>query len=177
MSALTEATLMQIESGSRESNLSGMISRLEADRQRHARAILEIDRVLEQVGRAVGALQGDVGATPDAPRLELMLPARGKRGKFSLTGELSVLEFIGREGRPTTAEINAHWRREGRRGTANVILLRLLKTNQITRQLDPAVRGSRYVLTAQSSGAEGATNVDRMAPDALEPANAELLDE
>ncbi len=138
-----------------------MVSRLEADRRRHALAIAEIDRVLEQVGRVVGAVVGGGGApvAEAGPRLELTFPGRvaaGKRGRFSMTGEQSVLEFIRREGRPSTADVNAHWRREGRRGTANVILLRLLKMGMIAREADASVRGSRYV----ALGEKGAEAVD-----------------
>lgn len=146
---------MPIPSGSEPVNLVNMISRLEADRQRHAEAIREIDRVLSQVGRAVGAFQDNHSDDPAGSQqaFEVGSPRRErKRGRFQMTGERSVLELIRRQGNPTTAEVNAHWRAEGRRGSANVILLRLLKTGQIARQADPRVRGSRYVLSDQATG-------------------------
>ncbi len=137
-------------------SLADMIARLEADRQRHAHAIREIDRVLEQVGQAVSALRRDPAPTHTAGDALILHPqtppaARPKRGRFAETGDASVLNFIRREGRPTTAQINAHWRAEGRKGTANVILLKLLKTRAIVRQLDPNVRGSRYIATSEAS--------------------------
>lgn len=147
---------MPIKSGSEPVNLVDMISRLEADRQRHADAICEIDRVLAQVGRAVGAFRPGIAEVPvDASTAFDPAPARRerKRGRFQMTGERSVLELIRRKGNPTTAEVNAHWRGEGRRGSANVILLRLLKTGQIVRQADPRVRGSRYVLNDATAAA------------------------
>src|SRR3954454_24784899 len=146
---------MQATSISRLTDLGERIRRLEHDREQHAREIAAIDQILAQVSRAVGNLRGisDLPQMPEyataaAPRLEI--PTRGRRGKFSQTGERSVLGLIREQGDPTTAEINAHWRREGRRGAANVILLRLLKCGLIRREADPNVRGSRYRLTEKA---------------------------
>jgi hypothetical protein len=144
-------------------DLGEKIRRLEHDREQHAREIAAIDQILAQVSRAVGSLRA-IGRLPDMPEyaaaaegVQVELPVRGRRGKFERTGEQSVLDLIRREGNPTTAEINGHWRREGRRGAANVILLRLLKCGLIRREADPNVRGSRYVLTEQGEAraAEG----------------------
>ena len=131
---------------SNDGNLAEMIQQLEADRRRHAEAIEAIDQVLSQVGRAVSLARLDTG---DFPVPSLTLPAAPRRrGKFELTGERSVLQFIARKTNPTTAEINEHWRSEGRRGVANVILLKLLKQGLIQRQMDSAIRGSRYLTTS-----------------------------
>jgi hypothetical protein len=145
---------MQATSISRLTDLGEKIRRLELDREQHAREIAAIDQILAQVSRAVGSLRGIAELpemrehTADAPRLEI--PVRGRRGKFQQTGEQSVLGLIRQQTNPTTAEINAHWRREGRRGAANVILLRLLKCGLIRREADPNVRGSRYCLTEKA---------------------------
>jgi hypothetical protein len=127
-------------------NLAEMIQQLEADRRRHAEAIEAIDQVLAQVGRVVSHARLDTGDFPVPPGGSGPPVAR-RRGKFELTGERSVLQFIARQGNPTTAEINEHWRSEGRRGVANVILLKLLKQGLIRRLIDASIRGSRYLLT------------------------------
>ena len=132
------------------SDLAGKIQQLQADRRRHVEAMAAIDRVLGTVDQALR------GALPEAslPRADeqggeivyrSVPPAEPRRrGRFGLTGIESVLDFIRRQVDPTTAEINAHWRREGRKGTANVTLLKLLKEGMIRREADPTVRGSRY---------------------------------
>jgi len=127
-------------------NLAEMIQQLEADRRRHAEAIEAIDQVLSQVGRVVSHARLDTGDFP-VPSTVPGAPGARRRGKFELTGERSVLQFVGRKGNPTTAEINEHWRSEGRRGVANVILLKLLKQGLIRRLVDASIRGSRYLLT------------------------------
>jgi hypothetical protein len=148
-------------------NLAEMIKQLEADRRRHAEAIEAIDQVLAQVGRAVGMPRMDAGEfTPSLQSLISAAPEVRPRGKFEQTGERSVLQFIAHRANPTTAEINNHWRAEGRRGVANVILLKLLKQGLIQRQMDPAIRGSRYLVTAlgeeECQGSASETNVDSM---------------
>ena len=50
-------------------------------------------------------------------------------------------------------------RTEGRKGTANVTLLKLLKDGLIRREEDPAIRGSRYRL-AQSGKDSRPQNVE-----------------
>ena len=129
-------------------NLAEMIKQLEADRRRHADAIEQIDQVLTQVGRVVGLTTAEMPAGfPVVPSASDSAPEVRRRGKFGLTGERSVLQFIADRQNPTTAEINGHWRSEGRRGVSNVILLKLLKQGLIQRQVDPTIRGSRYRVT------------------------------
>jgi hypothetical protein len=132
-----------------ERDLAEMIRRLEADRRRHSAAIAAIDEALAQVSRVVGRISNSSDDAPELPvdgfNVVLNLP---RRGRFEQTGERSVLEFIRRRGNPTTSEINNYWKSEGRRGVANVILLRLIKQGVIRRQTDSEVRGSRYLLGA-----------------------------
>jgi hypothetical protein len=129
-----------------ETDLAEQIKRLLADRERHAAAIANIDRVLNQVSAVLGGTPEGLPVNgTQVPREEFSRGVR-RRGRFAQTAEQSVLEFIGAKGRPSTADINAHWRAEGRKGTANVTLLKLLKDSQIRRIEDPTVRGSRYVI-------------------------------
>jgi hypothetical protein len=146
-------------------DLAGRIQQLQVDRQRHLDAMAAIDRVLDQIGaalqvapkpagreRATAAARGDDGVVrrevPPQPR---------RRGRFDKTGIDSVLDFIRERGNPTTAEINAHWHAEGRKGTANVTILKLLQDRSVRREQDPAIRGSRYSLADATPVTLGAT--------------------
>jgi TolA-binding protein len=136
-----------------ETDLAEKIRQLQADRLRHAQAITQIDQVLQRVENALTTLKAMTGgrgadAATQAPVDPSQRPRRHYQ-KFELTGEESVLEFIRRQGHPTTAEINANWHAEGRTGVANPILARLLKQKKVERELDPNVRGSRYRLSEQ----------------------------
>jgi DNA-binding PadR family transcriptional regulator len=145
-------------------NLAEMIQQLEADRRRHAEAIEAIDQVLAQVGRVVSHARLDTGDFPVPPGVSGTPPGR-RRGKFELTGERSVLQFISKRSNPTTGVINELWRSEGRRGVANVILLKLLKQGLIFRMVDASIRGSRYRLTgAGEEEARNAKDRDIQAP-------------
>ena len=138
-----------------EGRIAEEIRRLERDRQAHANAMAEIDRVLGRIdatlkerrnGSSVAAqiLSSIEGIGDDARE------GRRRRGRFAKTALNSILEFIREKGDPSTAEISAHWRGEGRKGTVNVTLLKLLKQGLIERKEDASVRGSRYVV-AQAS--------------------------
>jgi hypothetical protein len=136
-------------------DLAGKIQQLQVDRQRHVEAMAAIDQVLDQIGDALKvvppALLKDAPAVADdVVRREIPEPRR--RGRFEKTGIDSVLDFVRERGNPSTAEINTHWHAEGRKGTANVTLLKLLNSGAIRREQDPSVRGSRYRL-ADASGA------------------------
>jgi hypothetical protein len=128
--------------------LAEKIRLLQEDRARHAQAIAEIDLVLDRVRRALAALRGEPVDAPHAPPLGMDGGAesrpRRRYQKLAQTGEESVLNFVRDKGNPTTAEINDHWKSEGRPGVANPTVARLLKRGLLLRENDPAVRGSRY---------------------------------
>jgi hypothetical protein len=143
-----------------ESDLADKIRQLQADRQQHAQAISEIDQVLHRVEKALTELKAMTSRTPTghaqphAPAApDITQRPRRHYQKFELTGEESVLDFIRREGHPTTAEINNNWHAQGRTGVANPILARLLKRGLLERESDPTVRGSRYRLSPQPADA------------------------
>jgi hypothetical protein len=133
-----------------ETDLAEKIRKLQADRQEHAQAIEEIDQVLSRVENALAALNAITTRSGERANADTAPGQRPRRHyqKFELTGEESVLEFIRRQGHPTTAEINANWHAEGRTGVANPILARLLKRGLLEREADPAVRGSRYRISS-----------------------------
>lgn len=132
-------------------DLAGKIQQLQADRQRHREAMAAIDRVLDQIGAALkvapkSPAQGGSPPNGNDRVVRREVPEPRRRGRFDKTGIDSVRDFVRERGNPSTSEINAHWHAEGRKGTANVTLLKLLNDGVIRREQDPAVRGSRYRL-------------------------------
>jgi len=118
-------------------DLAAKIHQLQEDRAGHIQAIAEIDKVLGQIRHALT----DVEPFTDADER----PRRRYR-KFDLTGEESVIEFVRIRGNPSTAQVNANWKAQGRLGVVNPILARLIKSGVLRREDDPTVRGSRYRL-------------------------------
>jgi hypothetical protein len=145
--------------------IAELVQRLESVRQRHIEAIGAIDETLKrvrdalhQVNKHVADTTGDlVDATAAAA-----LP-RPRNGRFSQTAIQSVLDFIRRTGTPSTSELSAHWRSEGRKGTVYVTILQLLKAGQIRRLPDSSVRGSRYALVESPSEKSGHSGRSRNA--------------
>jgi hypothetical protein len=137
-----------------QSDLAEQIKRLEADRARHAQAMAEIDEVLARINDALDAVRSIPGlerslqgGDPNGQSVMAeVFPQRRRRGRFTQTAIQSVLAFIAERGNPSTAEINGHWRSEGRKGTVNVTLLKLLNDGMIRRVQDSSIRGSRYTL-------------------------------
>jgi len=69
---------------------------------------------------------------------------RRKRGSFSRTGEESVLAFVSELKNPTAGDINKKWTAEGRGGSADNTLGRLVKEKKIVRENVPGQRGGIY---------------------------------
>ena len=146
-------------------DLAGKIQQLQVDRQRHLDAMAAIDRVLDQIGAALDVAPKPVprdrapATSADNVVRREVLPEPRRRGRFEKTGIDSVLDFIRDRVNPTTAEINGHWHAEGRKGTANVTILKLLQDGSIRREQDPLIRGSRYLLAdaAHAPEAVGST--------------------
>ncbi len=67
-----------------------------------------------------------------------------------MTATQLVFEYVRQNGRPSTAQINAHWRAEGRSGWANNTIVRLLKQGFLKRETVPGERGSHYSISSES---------------------------
>jgi DNA-binding transcriptional regulator YiaG len=67
-----------------------------------------------------------------------------KRGKYKQTGEQAILSLLKNGKSLTTKDVNHAWVREGRGGTADVLLGKLVKARKIKRTKVKGVRGSRY---------------------------------
>ena len=146
-------------------NLPEKIKQLQIDRKKHAEAIAAIDQAVQRVSAAIGTLNDDFGSVEGQDFLQLQtaderLRSVRRKGKFSHTAEVSVREFIRRMVTPTTAQINGHWRAEGRCGTANVTILKLLQQKRVQRVADPNVRGSRYVIAQEVESGESQASQD-----------------
>ncbi len=141
-------------------NLAERINQLQAQRQEHAEAIAQIDQALQQIRSLVDPLIGRRGAPvkamPVAPVSQVSAPptrgGRRRRRSFPLTGEESVLQFVQERGNPSTGEIVAHWRSEGRGGKADNALTRLVAERQLNRDANTDGRGSRYTLGGAFAG-------------------------
>jgi hypothetical protein len=133
------------------SEIAELVQRLESVRQRHIEAIGAIDETLKRVRDALHQVNKHVVDTT-GDLVEFPPATRPRNGRFSQTAIQSVLDFIKRTGTPSTSELSAHWRSEGRKGTVYVTILQLLKAGQIRRVADSSVRGSRYALVDAPTG-------------------------
>lgn len=71
---------------------------------------------------------------------------RRRRGKFKQTGQEAILNLLQNRKSLTTSAINDAWRREGRGGTADVMLGLLVKARKLKRTKIEGKRGSEYRL-------------------------------
>lgn len=69
---------------------------------------------------------------------------RRSRGSFAKTAEESIIDFVKKHDRPSTADVNKHWQGEGRGGKADNTLTKMVKNGQLKRIKDESVRGSCY---------------------------------
>lgn len=124
--------------------LGNLIGKLQKQRHEHEQAIAAIDRMFARFGIQVAARRGS--GRPAGTAAAANGRRRRRRGTFAVTGEQSILDFVKRKGKPSTQEINAHWKREGRGGKADNTITRLVKQNRLKRIKCKDVRGSRYAL-------------------------------
>ena len=134
--------------------LATMINRLENQRQEHVDAIATIDAVFEKHGiqlperKRRGRKPGGASATTAGPKSVARRTGRRKQGTFAKTGTQSILDFVQGKGKTgaTSAEINKHWKAEGRGATADTTLSQLTKKKTLKRQKINGAKGSRYMM-------------------------------
>lgn len=153
--------------------LKQLISDLASQRREHVAAIAEIDQTFEQLGisdaetiaprrgRKPGSTGAKRGPKPGSKRGPKPGAKRGpkpgstgkkrgpkpgsrRRGKFTVSGEQSVLDFVKSHGKPNAKEVNEHWTKEGRAGKADNALSKLVKLGSIKRVDVEGERGGRY---------------------------------
>jgi len=130
----------------RKKNLHGLAAQIDAlmhKRVGHASAIEAIDGLLGKISHMLG---GKLEA-PAAAKVKATTGGkkrRKRRGSFTMSGDESILAFVKSAGSPTTKEVNQHWKGEGRGGSADNALTKLVKTKKLKRINIKGERGSKY---------------------------------
>ena len=156
-------------SSSRQSTteLRNLISRLRLEQQHHIDSIAEIDQTLREFGPG-GASSPSKGQRGRRKATETVLvsPKKGRggqrkaakaararptgtrrsstAGKYSVTGQELILQFLKDKGGSTTEEIRKHWEESGRGSKAENYLTGLVQTGQLKRTKLPGREGSMY---------------------------------
>jgi len=124
------------------SELSDQIESLLHKRAGHESAIGLIDATLTKIKSALG-VGGSTGAKRGRPPGKKSGGKRRRRS-FPMSGDESIMAFIKSAGNPTTKDVNKHWKAEGRGGTADNALTKLVKLKKIKRMSLKGERGSKY---------------------------------
>lgn len=139
-------------------DLGERISQLLAQRSQHESAIARIDETLSRVGAALGTDFGGRRRRGRPPGSGSAAKASGngskgrggrrrrKRGKFATSGEESIVAFIGSNKNPSTQDVNKHWKSEGRGGSADNTLSKLVRDKKLKRTAIEGQRGSTYAV-------------------------------
>jgi hypothetical protein len=140
--------------------LERQIRRLIDERQKHSQAIEAIDRTLGSIRSLIGGDAGAGGAAGESVRPRRGRPpgrtsaqqaqpakrGRRRRRRFGVNAEQFVLDFVKGNKNSSTRDINAAWKEQGRGGTADNTLTRLVKEKKLKRKPIEGERGSRYEL-------------------------------
>jgi len=127
--------------------LTQRIASLLESRQAHIDALEQIDKTLGQVSAALLLPTRNGRATPKPVAVGPVKRGRAKRKAFGMTAEALILSLVKEKKNPTTKEINAAWKKEGRGATADNTLTKLTKEKKLKRTpLGAGIRGSRYSL-------------------------------
>jgi hypothetical protein len=143
-------------------DLGQRITQLLQQRSQHETAIAHIDMTLSKVGAALGTSvltprrRGRPPGSGKAAAAAAPAPAvdgrkkragrRRKRGKFATSGEDSILGFISSNKNPSTQDVNKHWKGEGRGGSADNTLSKLVREKRLKRSSIEGQRGSTYAV-------------------------------
>ena len=134
--------------------LANRVQQLLDERQQHEDAIQTINKTLAEISALLGSgpVAAKVGPKPAAKPSVAAAPTQSSvkrprtRGKFAVTGEQSILAFIKQKRNPTTQQINANWKKEGRGGSADSLLGKLVKGKTLKRKPLGKRLGSEYSL-------------------------------
>lgn len=125
--------------------LARMIESLRSQRQDLLAKLKAIDSAFEELGINPDGARRGPGRPAAATGVKGRRGGRRKRGRFDLSGEESVLNFVKKAGRPNAAEVNKHWSGEGRGGKADNALGKLVRVGKLKRVEVKGERGARYV--------------------------------
>jgi len=133
------------------SDIARTIQALRDERQRLAARMAEIDAFFSSIGGATPTVPaGQRGRPPKAAAAGVKVPLgkrgrkKGGRGKFAMTGDELVYQYIKNNGPVTAAQVNAHWQAERRGGKADNALTKLTATGRVKREKIKDGRGSNY---------------------------------
>ena len=140
--------------------LTSMINKLKAERQKHADALRSLDEIFEKIGITTHLAEEEEkprSRRPPGKRRPGRSPKKanapttaikkgGGRGKFKTSGNDSIMAFVKKAGKKgvTTGEIVKHWKSEGRSGDGYNTLGQLVKEKKLKRQKIEDGMGSRY---------------------------------
>jgi hypothetical protein len=154
LSIYIEGLVAMAKQASMITQIQKLLQQLRDERAAHVAAVEEIDTTLGTLGieEAPKARRGrpkgstKKGAQKQGSKKKVAKKApRRKRRSFEVTGEQSVLGFVGQAKTPPNAkEINSHWSREGRGGKADSTIGKLVKAGQLVRVEVDGERGARY---------------------------------
>jgi hypothetical protein len=134
--------------------LTTRIDQLLQERQQHTEAVEKIDATIAEIERLLGSAGSGPrrrGRPPGRPRavpvsVGVRAGRKRKRGRFATTGEESIISFVRANRNPTTQDVKRHWASEGRGGTADNALSKLVRDRKLKRIALEDQRGSRYSL-------------------------------
>lgn len=130
-------------------HLSQLLGKLRKEHSELSARLEEINGIFSRLGITFGGVV--TGARRGRPPKNASLAKasggkrrRRRRGKFTMSGEQSIIEFVKKHGKPNAAEVNKHWSDEGRGGKADNALGRLVKIGTLKRSKTAGERGARY---------------------------------
>ena len=134
------------------SELKKLVVELQKERQQHVDSITVIDATFGELGISAAPAKRGPGrprktkaaAAKPAPKAAPKTGRTRRRGRFGISGEESVTNFIKANRHCRTGQINAHWIKEGRRGKADNALGKLVKEGKLVRTPLKGERGSTY---------------------------------
>jgi hypothetical protein len=121
-------------------------------RHAHIQALAGIDATLARVNSALRGVAMTAMPTALSPAAKVAAPKTGGRKKANGSGQTGnefVLGFVKEKTNPTSQEINAAWKADGRNRNADITLSLLTKAKKLNRTpLGAGIRGSRYSIVA-----------------------------
>ncbi len=127
--------------------LLSAISKMQADRAAHVKAIEQIDLTFAQLGITPTGTAGKKRGRPAGVKASTKAKTGGRkrgRGSFSETAEEFVLNLLKGGKSLTTKEINVAWKQAGRGGSSDNTLTKLAKAGALKRTKIKDGRGSKY---------------------------------
>ncbi|MDX1681746.1 MAG: hypothetical protein R3336_01375 [Phycisphaeraceae bacterium] len=127
--------------------LEEAVKALQSRREELLNELNEIDETFKQFGIEPDSVKKSTRGGKSKRGRKKKKKRRG-RGSYDKTAVETVLEFVKKEGSPTTAEINEYWKKQGRKGKADNTITKLVKEGKIDRKNRKGKRGSFYSIAS-----------------------------